>query len=92
MAETKGKAAKEKTEASEAVESTQPEATPEPAEREEQAVERERLISSSYDFFGHSPHVVAGTLEGMDGRKNEFLPSEVEAEIDNFLKRPVKEG
>lgn len=96
MAETKGKAAKEKADESQAAESTQaepePTPTPEPVEREEQKVERERLISSAFDFFGVAPHVVAGTLEGLDGRKTEFLPSEVKDEIDNFLKRPVKEG
>lgn len=72
---------------------TEPQTTDDaPAEKEEQPVERERLIESAYDYFGQPPHVIAGTLAGMDGRYSAFKPSEVEAEIDNFLKRPVKEG
>lgn len=95
MAEDK-KAAKDEKEAKAAEEAAAKEAEAAAAKKKEaedaeEEIERDRLIWSGTEFFGHPPHVVAGALAGMDGRRESFKPSEVADEIEQFLKRPVKE-
>jgi hypothetical protein len=99
MAEDKKAAAKDDKEAKAAEEAAAKEAeakakaaaAKKDAEDAEEEIERDRLIWEGTQFFGYPPHVVAGALSGMDGRKESFKPSQVADEIEKFLKRPVKE-
>lgn len=57
----------------------------------EEKVDRARLVREAYQFFGVSPHVVAGALHDLGGGDGDLQPSKVESAIGKFLKRDVKE-
>lgn len=56
----------------------------------EDKVERARLIAESQQFFGVSPHVVAGALSDLGGGDGPVAPSRAQKAVDAFLKRPVQ--